>query len=136
MLVGDMFIVDLDFFDDRPPIAGDIAIYKRGGTYIVKRIIAIGGDTISSVDGIVRVNGKQLQEPYAHHTDGYYLPKWENDFGPTKVPAGKLFMMGDNRDVSLDSRAEEVGFIDYKELAGRPLYNYRPLDDRVGKEIQ
>jgi len=136
MFKGDMFIVDLRAFRNKPPDAGEIGVYKRDGTYFVKRVIAVGGDVISSEDGVVAVNEKQLQEPFAHHSHDSDPPGWANNFGPIKVPPGKIFVMGDNRDVSLDSRSEEVGFIDLKEVAGRPLYNYRPLNVRVGKDIR
>jgi signal peptidase I len=46
-------------------------------------------------------------------------------FGPTTIPSGKFFVMGDNRDISLDSRSADFGLVDARSIVGKPLYGYR-----------
>jgi len=77
----------------------------------------------------VYVNGAQLNEPYAHHRpDMQSFETWQNDFGPVTIPRGRIFVMGDNRDLSLDSRSPDVGPVDVKDVVAKPLYVvvYRP----------
>jgi len=77
-----------------------------------------------------------LDEPFAQHS----LPAGTNpemdSFAPVTIPPGKYFVLGDNRDVSLDSRIKEFGLVDGQAIAGRPLYIYRsPLKSRVGTNL-
>jgi signal peptidase I len=77
----------------------------------IKRIIGVEGDTVEARDGVVYVNGEALDEPY--------LPTYAftEDFGPATVPAGEVFVMGDNRTDSVDSRS--FGTIPEGEIVGR-----------------
>lgn len=67
---------------------------------LVKRVVGVGGDTVSIEDGLLHVNGKLVAEKYVDHDlmDGVY-------FGPIVVPRGTVFLLGDNRSTSIDSRA-------------------------------
>lgn len=87
----------------------------------VKRVIGLEGDTIEIADGVVSVNGVQLDEPYA------YL---DSSNGVWEVPSGSLFVMGDNRPNSGDSRTA-LGFIDRDDIVGRAVAKIWPLD-RIG----
>ena len=104
------------------PQRGDVVIvdsYTVYGKPLVKRIIAKGGDTIS-IDydaGTVTVNGELLQEDYVAAPT--YLG-YDVQF-PFTVPEGTLFVMGDNRNESLDSRSSYVGCIDEREILGTKL---------------
>jgi signal peptidase I len=64
---------------------------------LVKRIVALGGDTVELRKGELYVNGQAVAEPYAN-------PTWKGDVAPVKVPAGQLYLLGDNRSMSFDSR--------------------------------
>ena len=77
----------------------------------IKRVIAVGGDTVEARDGLVYVNGEVLDEPY--------VPTYATtiDFGPRQVAEGELFVMGDNRDDSVDSRS--FGTIPVEDVVGR-----------------
>ncbi len=77
----------------------------------IKRVIAIGGDTIEARDGIVLVNGEKIDE--------FYLPSYASttDFAPRVVAEGELFVMGDNRQDSVDSRS--FGTIAVEDVVGR-----------------
>ena len=138
--VGSHVIVDRWHYHSRAPQHGDIAVYVNGeGTYLLKRIIALGGETIEIRSGQVSVNGKPLDEPYVIHSghalpemilSGYAQPEM-NNFGPLRVPVGKVFVMGDNRDVSLDSRHPMIGPVDVANLRGMVIYTLPLLHDKT-----
>lgn len=104
------------------PAYGDIIIidqYTEYGEPLVKRVIGIGGDTID-IDfqaGVVYRNGEPLDEPYT--AEPTYLQ--ESVTFPVTVPQGCLFVMGDNRNHSTDSRDDRVGFVDERDVLGRLL---------------
>ncbi len=80
---------------------GDVVAFRRTahGRVLVKRIVGLAGDTVAIADGRLMVNGHQVSEPYAPAKlmDSVY-------FGPVRVPAGHVFVMGDDRRNSVDSR--------------------------------
>lgn len=98
---------------------------------LIKRVIAVGGDTVECKGvGPVKVNGKALDETsYIFPGD---TPCEDNDFGPVKVPQGKLWVMGDHRQDSLDSRYHEKspdkGFVDEDLVVGRAIARAWPID--------
>jgi signal peptidase I len=125
----------------------DIVVFlspAEPGLYVVKRIIGQPGDRIHLKDGAVYRNGKKLDEPYVLHNGSYnpyrdnfpaippgdinITPEWHltlNNYvekGELVVPADSYFAMGDNRDVSYDSRF--WGFIPQENVIGRPLFIY------------
>ena len=112
------------------PERGDVVIVDSYTTYgkpLVKRVIAKGGDTIS-IDyetGTVTVNGEVLQEDYI--AEPTYLG-YDVEF-PYTVPEGTVFVMGDNRNQSLDSRSTYVGCIDERDILGKVLVCFMPFTD-------
>lgn len=131
---GDTVLADMRHFNHQRPKDGDIIIFKHRDIYLVKRIAAIGNEQISSLDGNIHVNATKLNEPYAHH-EGGASPEM-NNFAEKMIPAKELFVMGDNRDLSLDSRMEEFGKVFSTDVAGTPLYIMSSKWDRSGTEIQ
>jgi signal peptidase I len=124
VLRGDYVLADFDSYRDSKPKRGDIVLIRKEGSYFVKRVVAVGTDTILSQNGVIFVNGNRLNESYAQHT-GH--PPWSlNWFGPLYVPSGKCFVMGDNRDFSRDSRTPDFGLIDEQLVAGKALYVISP----------
>ncbi len=110
------------------PKRGDVVVmdgYINYGDPLVKRIIAVGGDTVD-IDfstGTVMLNGERLDEPYLTS-----LTKLSYDVVfPVVVPEGTVFVMGDNRPNSLDSRSSEVGFIDERDIMGKVLLRIFPF---------
>ncbi len=103
---------------------GDIVVIDRYTVEpIVKRVIAVGGDTIFiSETGDVILNGDVLHEPYA---EGVTLPK--DMHGAVTVPMGSVFVLGDNRYVSLDSRSQEIGVVSEKDIIGKAVWRIAPF---------
>ncbi len=112
---------------------GDIVVFKfpKDPKYdYVKRVIGLPGDTVEVRDGKAYVNGKLTDGDYVLFKQTPYLPP---DFGPVKVPKGHLFVMGDNRNNSYDSRF--WGFLSINHLRGRPWAIYWSLN-KTTREYQ
>jgi signal peptidase I len=133
---GDRFFVDALAYTDKAPQRGDVVTFVRqgmGDTIWVKRVIAIGGDVIEGTGYEVTLNGQVLHEPYVAPVDASEAPP--PPFGPVTVPAGKLFLIGDARQNSNDSRY--FGFVDLKEIRGKALYIYWSRNSsRVWQRVQ
>jgi signal peptidase I len=93
-------------------------------TPYIKRVIGEPGDVVDLVDGDVQVNGVKLNEPYIRGVSTDPLS------GQTEwtVPADRLFVMGDNRQNSTDSRSDQIGMICTRDVIGRAWLRYWPLD--------
>jgi len=142
---------------------GDIVVFlspAEPGLYVVKRIIGIPGDRLHLRDGVVYRNGEKLNEPYVIHQTGElsYNPYRDNfpSVAPSEmsnvtpdwelalpqhvegddlvVPANSFFGMGDNRDVSLDSRY--WGFIPRENVIGRPMFIYWSFETPAGQYLE
>ncbi len=107
---------------------GDVVVFRRPDDQpgeirdLIKRVIGLPGETVEGRGGVIYIDDQQLVEPYL---DG----KPFGDFSPTTVPEGQFFMMGDNRDESLDSR--RFGTIGEDRIVGRAFVLFWPFD-RVG----
>lgn len=103
----------------------DIVACYYNNNILVKRVIAGPADWVDiSLDGTVFVNGKVLEEPYI--TDKAYGDT--NIELPYQVPDGKIFVMGDHRSTSVDSRNSSVGCIDVERVVGKIILRIWPLD--------
>ena len=110
----------------REPEFGDVVICKypdSTATY-VKRVIGVGGDLLEVTDGTLYINGK------ADTT--YFSGYIEDSLPPTKVPEGCVFVMGDNRNQSMDSRFDSVGPLKDNMVLGKALFIIWPLDQIRG----
>ena len=110
------------------PQRGDIIVFHSVLTtaegaekLLVKRIIALPGDTICITGGVVYVNGEPQDEPYTK--DGYTDTEMEE----VTVPEGQLFCMGDNRQNSRDSRDPLIGFVDEDDVLGKAVLRLFPF---------
>ena len=92
------------------------------GMYRVKRVIGLPGETIELKKGELYVNGEFVEQ-------NFEMTPNETDFGPFTVPEGHYFVMGDNRNQSLDSRSTYVGCIDERDILGKVLVCFMPFTD-------
>lgn len=127
--IGDRVLVNKLSYKLHDVHRGDIVVFERPSAPssapvikdLIKRVIGVSGDTVEGRDGRVYVNGKAIAEPYLDEG------QTTSPFGPKEVPDGKLWVMGDNRGSSSDSRV--FGFIDEDQLVGRAFIRVWPLPD-------
>jgi len=125
IFAGDKFVFDKFYYQHQPERRGDLVVMRIEDSLTVKRIIAKGGDTIQGKDREILVNDRVQSEPFIEQKSRAAAYDWMDTFGPTTIPSGKFFVMGDNRDISLDSRSADFGLVDARSIVGKPLYGYR-----------
>lgn len=119
---GERLLVNKFIYRFSDPVRGDIVVFRYPlGTNrdFIKRVIAVPGERVRIEEGRVYVDGRPLEEPYLTRRDGYSMPEQE-------VPAGHLFVLGDNRTNSEDSRI--FGFVPMRLLVGKAVVVYWPLE--------
>ena len=144
--------LNIKLFDDiiffpKTPERGDIIVFKYPKDEkrdFIKRVIGIPGDLLEVRHQKIFINGKPYEDSHARHTEkpseSALVPR--DDFGPVLVPDDHLFMMGDNRENSQDSRY--WGFLDVKKVRGKALiiyWSWNQLEswvrfDRFGKILE
>lgn len=171
LLVGDFILVNKFDYGIRLPVIhkkilsmgepkrGDIVVFREPPTEsrnLIKRVIGLPGDRVSYKDKVLYINGKEISQEFksasmdviekqenllgvTHHI--YQSPAREDDDFDVVVPAGKYFMMGDNRDDSADSRA--WGFLPEENIVGKATHIWMSVDtpkhpvrwERIGEKI-
>ena len=151
LMVGDRVLVEKVSYRFSDPDRGDVVVFEResvvpaeddedsvfekigdsfrslfgfptdGAQDFIKRVVAVGGDTVEGRDGVVFVNGEQIDEPYLE--EGVET----SSFGPVEVPEDHIFVMGDNRSNSEDSRS--IGPIEVDAVVGRAFVLIWPPSD-------
>jgi signal peptidase I len=148
LLKGDHVIAKKLFAVKEGVNKGDIIIFplpEDPTKIFVKRVVALGGETIEIVNKEVFINGNRIQEPYVIYTDDRIIRKGSiprDNYGPETVPDDAVFVMGDNRDHSYDSRF--WGSVKNSDVKGKAASVYWSWDkekkrirwDRIGKIIQ
>ena len=131
IMTGDnVFSEKITYYSSDPKV-GDIVTFQDPeipSRTLIKRVVATEGQTVQLIDGKVYVDGKELDEPY---TDGKESWPLVSSFGspvvyPYTVPKGELWVMGDNRTNSQDSRY--FGSIPVSSVSGKAIFKYWPLD--------
>lgn len=127
------------------PKRGDIVVFTRpddettledeAGINIIKRVIGLPGDLVEVRDTRVYINNHFYDEPYARWEEGGLR---EGNFGPERVPKDHIFLLGDNRDHSKDSRFWQSPFLDTHLVKGRAILIYWSWDSisRIGTLIR
>ncbi|GIP43711.1 signal peptidase I [Paenibacillus sp. J45TS6] len=135
---GERVIVNQILYDIREPKRGEVVVFHvpSENRDFIKRVIAVGGDTVEVNGDEVKVNGQVIDEPYLKEAieeaqaDGgqYNTYNFPNEFFPDgKVPEGMIFAMGDNRSNSTDSRM--IGYVPLEDVVGRADVIFWPIKD-------
>ncbi|MFI0959983.1 signal peptidase I [Streptomyces sp. NPDC021080] len=120
---GDHLLVDDRAYRGAPPRRGDLVVFDESGATLVKRVVAVAGDTVAIEDGVLEVDGRAVEEPAVDPktVDGMY-------YGPARVPDGTVFVLGDNRRHSVDSR--QFGPVPVTKVTGRVILRWWPRPGR------
>ena len=157
LLIGDYILVMKSIYGIRMPWTNKVIIPikdpKHGDVIVfayprdpskdfIKRVIGVPGDKVELRNKKLYINGQPTKDEYAHYDDPSIYPMMvqpRDDFGPIVVPENKLFVLGDNRDKSSDSRV--WGFVDMDAVRGKAILVYISWDgwrirwDRIGKIV-
>jgi signal peptidase I len=127
--LGDRLVIEKVSYKFHPLDRGDIIVFQpppqlqaigyEADRAFIKRAIAVGGDTVAVSNGIVYLNDRPLIEPYIAQAPEYNYPA-------VTIPAGQVFVMGDNRNNSNDSH--RWGFLPQENIIGHAVFRFWPLD--------
>jgi signal peptidase I len=151
LLIGDHLLVnrmsyvakvpftDIVLFNLGSPERGDVVVFRypiERDKDFIKRVIATEGETVEIRDKVIFINGKRIDDPWGFFLDTNIMPRHiapKDNFGPIKVPKDSLFVMGDNRDRSLDSRFWL--FVKKDDLVGKALILYFSWDRNANNPV-
>ncbi|HEX6899017.1 MAG TPA: signal peptidase I [Thermoanaerobaculia bacterium] len=143
--VGDHLYADMRYYRSAGPARGDLAVLAspENSALIIMRVIGLEGERIEIRDKKVYIDSQPLADPWGRYqapqnnTFAFEIPELQqrDNFGPLKIPMGSVFVMGDNRDNSYDSRF--IGPVPISSLRGRLLYVYwSPDRSRIGTYLR
>ncbi len=122
---GERLFVNKFIYRFHPPERLDIIVFTPHGaprSKFIKRVIGLPGETVHISGGKTYINGQPLKEDFIKEMI-------RDDFGPYQVPKNSVFVMGDNRNNSADSRFPTyVGYVNYKSISGKAFWLYWPLN--------
>ncbi|HBG8470933.1 TPA: signal peptidase I [Clostridioides difficile] len=116
---GEKLIISKIVYNKEDPKYKDVVVIKRSDLnvkYIIKRVIAVEGDTLKIINNKLYINDKLIEENYINE-------KMQTSDLEIKIPKDKIFVMGDNRNNSIDSRSSIIGLIDQKDIEGKVIFN-------------
>ena len=103
-------------------------------TFYIKRVIALPGETIEIIDNQIYINGELLMEFYGYYDEN--TPSKYGDIGPITLLDDEYFVMGDNRNVSDDSRSEDIGVVKKDTITGVASFRFWPFNSIGSLEYQ
>ena len=122
---GEIMILNKIYYRKNDIKRFDIVVVNEGNRDIIKRVIGLPGETIAYREGKLYINGQIIEDPYpSSNTADFTLEK----IGHKTIPADSYFVMGDNRQVSADSRIPEIGVIKKEKILGRAKIVIWPLN--------
>lgn len=151
LLIGDHLLVnrlsyvvkvpftDIVLFNLGKPARGDVVVFRypvERDKDFIKRVIATEGETVEIRDKVIYVDGKRIEDPWGFFVDTTIVPRHvapKDNFGPITVPKDSIFVMGDNRDRSLDSRFWL--FVKRDDLVGKAFVLYFSWDRTADNPI-
>ncbi|MGD0728044.1 MAG: signal peptidase I [Spirochaetia bacterium] len=141
MLKSDQFVVDRWAYSRKMPSRGDVVALPWPGkprVLVIKRCVAIAGDRVAIIDKRLFVNDREVPEPYVVHTDPSIiragLDLMRDNYGSITLQLGMMFVLGDNRDETLDSRY--WGPVPARSNSAKFRYVYWSEDwSRIGKDL-
>jgi signal peptidase I len=120
---NERLIIEKISYHFHPPRRGDIVVIKMPNPHsdpLIKRVVGLPGETIEIMDGHVYINGQMLNEPYLEQLT-------YGNTGPQVIEPGYIFVLGDNRGASNDSRS--FGEVNMDRILGHAWFRYWPLDE-------
>lgn len=127
---NDYLFVSKQAYRFKEPQRGDVVIFhsslvQENGDekLLIKRVIGLPGDRLDIIDEYVYINGEKLEETYTMDGTTY------GDIRNLVIPEDQYFCMGDNRDVSIDSRDPEVGCVDIDQIVGKAVFRLFPFSE-------
>jgi signal peptidase I len=134
LMKGDFFMTDTWWYHTHQPSIGDIVAFERSDkprVRFVKRVVGLPGDRLYAQEGILHRNGKAVSESFLHPPDDHN--SFGRDFPEITIDSGHVFVMGDYRDNSEDSRY--FGTVDISRVSGRATYIWLSIgSDRIRSE--
>lgn len=124
LINGERLVVNKFIYRFKQPEKGDIVVFRYPrdpSRDFIKRVIGVAGDVIEVKDGKVFLNGQLLNE-------SYILERTRGSYPAATIPDGHIFVMGDNRNNSEDSRFRDVGFVSLEMLKGKAVMVFWPFD--------
>jgi len=140
VLVGDQLIADMRIYESEKPKRGDIIIFefpKDPSKDFIKRVIGVEDEKVEVINHKIYINEKLLDDLWGYFEDGGSVKGFPvlEKFGPILVPKDSLFVLGDNRNNSQDSRF--LGFVNIEKVKGKALYLYWAKNKgRIGMELK
>ncbi|MBC7288866.1 MAG: signal peptidase I [Armatimonadetes bacterium] len=129
LLPGDQYLINIRAYRHRLPERGDLIVFRsEEGDYLVKRVVGLPGEIVTIIAGQVYINGRPLYEPYLSETPQIEWPMQQ------VVPPDHVFVLGDNRNYSDDSR--DFGPVPVDRILGRAEYVFYPSGRRHSLRAQ
>ncbi|WP_459195392.1 signal peptidase I [Wukongibacter baidiensis] len=117
---GDWVLVNKMAYSFNSPKREDVIVFKlnkHNSKYIIKRVIGLENETVEIVSSKIYINDNKIDEPYATEVSN-------DNFYRRFIPKNHFFVLGDNRKISIDSRYEEIGFINKENIIGKIIFKW------------